>query len=63
MRIRDRDRRCPASSLDLRHGLVGAERHQVPEDVPGRRLDEQRALANRKLGLDSDAEQSRLLLA
>jgi len=62
VRVRDRDRGEPAELLDARADLVVEQRDAVPEDVPARSLDEERALADREARRRADADQARLLL-
>jgi len=61
--VGDRDRGDPAELLDTAADLVVEERDAVPEDVSARRLDEERALADREVRSRADARQPRLLLA
>jgi len=65
VRVGDRDRGDPAELLDARAELVVEERDAVPEDVAARarRLDEERALADREARLAADPDETRRLLA
>jgi hypothetical protein len=63
VRVRDRDRPEPAELLDAGADLVVDERYAVPEDVPFRAPDEERALADREAWVAADADEPRLLLA
>ena len=56
VRMRDRDRGEAALAVDALDELVVEERDAVPEDVAGRALDEQRALADRERRRAADAE-------
>ena len=59
VRVRDRDRAQAAARLDEGRHLV-EEGEAVPEHVSGRRLDEERTLADAELRLHADPGQPRL---
>src|SRR5205085_12429354 len=60
--MRDRDRGNPAACLDRSDRLVVDQGDAVPEEVPGGRLDEERALADRERRVGPDPSQPGLLL-
>src|SRR6516225_1895076 len=63
VRMRDGDSFEPAKTIDQCDGRGIQHRDAVPQHVAGRRADEERTLADGKLRLRPDTDQTHLMLA
>jgi hypothetical protein len=59
MRVRYRDRTDAAARVHFGDCSIVQQRDAIPEQISGRRLHKQRALADRKFGFGANAEKSR----